>query len=42
MAAFMKKQGIAFWCNIIAILAGVVGIVGMMRSSGIDSAQVPT
>ena len=38
MAGFMKKQGIAFWFNIVAAVAGVGGIVAMMRSSGIESA----
>lgn len=38
MAGFMKKQGIAFWFNAIAIVAGIVGIVAMNKSSTIDTA----
>lgn len=38
MAEFMKKQGVAFWFNAIAAIAGVVGLIAMNVSSTIDVA----
>lgn len=38
MAAFIKKQGAAFCFNVIAIIAGIVGLVAMNVSSNIDTA----
>ena len=40
MADFMKKQGIAFWFNAIAIIAAVVALIGTIISSNISTAYI--
>ena len=40
MADFMKKQGIAFWFNAIAIIAAIVALIGTVISSNISPAYV--
>lgn len=38
MSAFMKKQGIAFYFNVIALILGIAGLVVTLYSSNISSA----
>ena len=40
MADFMKKQGIAFWFNAVAIIAAVVALIGTIISSNISTAYI--
>lgn len=40
MADFMKKQGVAFWCNAVAIVAAIVALIGTIISSNISTAYV--
>ena len=40
MADFMKKQGIAFWFNAIAIIAAIVALIGTIISSNISTAYI--
>lgn len=38
MADFMKKQSIGFWFSAIAIVAAIVGLIGMLVSNGVTTA----